>query len=72
MTSTMRMITSSAVWAVLAAPALAHPGHGDSIGHTHGVLDALGVQAQLFALIVLLFIAMRIGGHAMRRYVRQS
>ncbi len=69
-----RMITSGAACAALAAPALAHSGHGGGpLGHTHGILDSLGVQGFILALIVVgLFIAVRLGGHAMRRYVRQS
>jgi hydrogenase/urease accessory protein HupE len=66
MTNTTRMITAAAACAVLAAPALAHQGHGgDPSGHTHGVAASLGVEVLILALIAVgLLIAIR---HRVRR-----
>lgn len=73
MTNTVRIITSSVAWAVLAAPALAHPGHGDPMGHTHNEADSLSGEILIFALIAVgVVIALRFGSRALSSYVRKA
>ncbi len=73
MTNTVRIITSSVAWAVLAAPALAHPGHGEPMGHTHNEADSLSGEILIFALIAVgVLIALRFGSRALSNYTRQS
>ncbi len=71
MTNSIRMITSTVVWAVLAAPALAHTGHGEPMGHTHNSVGSLGGDILILALIAVgVVIAMRFGSRVLSNDVR--